>query len=356
MKIAFIIPSLAQKGPILVVKDIISQILNKVDVVDVYYFNDIVEVELDCPVFKIDFSTQIEFDKYDIIHSHMYRPDKYIWKNRRKIKGKVISTMHCDPRSDFRYTYNILVSLIFRWIWLLYISKHDRVVVLTKYILETYFKQYISINKLSYIYNGISEPESSDIIDENDKILITKIKKENYKIIGTNALLTKRKGLHFIVSALPFLSDYAFIVIGNGKEKKNLQRLAKKLNVDDRCYFLGFKKNATAYLAYYDVYAMPSISEGFSLALVEATMKKRSCVCSDIKIFRETFTQDEVTFFSLGNRQSLIAAIKEAYEKKNSKGENAYKRSTSNYTSKIMGDNYFQLYKTIGGGGGGGYI
>jgi glycosyltransferase involved in cell wall biosynthesis len=346
VKIAFIIPSLAHKGPVLVVRDIIAQIYNRVDAIDVYYFDDIREVELNCPTYKIDFSTQIAFDKYDIIHSHMYRPDKYIWKNRRKIKGKTITTMHCDPRTDFRYTYNMFISLIFRWVWLKYISKHDKVVVLTRHMLDTYFRRYIPKNKLSCIYNGISYGELS-CIDENDRQVIDKIKTRNYKIIGSNAFLTKRKGLHFVISSLPYLSDYVFIVIGDGKEKRNLIKLAKKLKVDDRCYFLGYKKNAIAYLPYYDIYAMPSISEGFSLALIEAVMQKISCVCSDIELFREIFTQDEVTFFLLGNIQSLVSAISKAYKEKEVKSRNAYRRSLSNYTSKIMGDNYLKLYKTM---------
>jgi glycosyltransferase involved in cell wall biosynthesis len=230
----------------------------------------------------------------------------------------------------------------------MYISKHDKVIALTKYMLDTYLKKYIPPKRLSYIYNGITISELC-CIDESDRRTLSKIKAENYKIIGTNALLTKRKGLHYIISVLPFFPDYIFIIIGDGKEKNNLQKLAKKLGVYDRCFFWGYRKNARAYLTYYDVYAMPSISEGFSLALIEAAMQKRSCVCSDIEIFKEIFTQDEVAFFSLSNMQSLVTAITEAYENRNVKGENAYKRSVSNYTSKIMGDNYLHLYNTITG-------
>jgi glycosyltransferase involved in cell wall biosynthesis len=349
MKIAFILPSLANKGPILVVKDIVSHIYQKVEIIDIYYFDDIVEVNFDCPVIKIKFFTQIEFDKYDIIHSHGYRPDKYLWKNRRKIKGKTISTMHCDPRDDLRYTYNIFVSLLFRWIWLIYISRHDKVVILNKYFLKNYFEKYLSKERLLCIYNGISGYRVLADIDDNDKENIDKIKKKNFKIIGTNAVLTKRKGLHFIIKALPYLSDYAFIIVGDGKEKMSLQKLAKKLKVDDRCYFLGYKKNAITYLPYYDVYAMPSVSEGFSLALIEAARWKRSCVCSDIDVFKEIFSPNEVTFFSLGNTPSLVSSIIEAYTQKNGKGEKAYNRSILSYSDIIMGDNYFKLYVEMGG-------
>jgi len=143
MKIAFIVPSLARKGPVLVVRNIISQIINKADV-DVYYFDNIVELKFDCSTYKINMCDQIEFNKYNIIHSHGYRPDKFVWKNRKNIKGKTVTTIHSDIRIDLKYNYNIIISWIFRWIWLFYIKKQDKVVVLTKTIMHNYYNHYIA--------------------------------------------------------------------------------------------------------------------------------------------------------------------------------------------------------------------
>jgi glycosyltransferase involved in cell wall biosynthesis len=347
MKIAMILPSLANKAPILVARNIVREVYRRVEIIDVYYFDNIEEIEFECPTYQIDFSTDINFDRYDIIHSQMYRPDKYVWKKRRKIKGKIISTMHCDPRKDLCYTYNIFVSLIFRWLWLIYISRHDKIVILNNYLLNTYFRTFFGKDKLLCIYNGTSGYLELIDIDDGDRETIDKIKMGKYKIIGANAGLTKVKGLHFIIEALPYLSDYAFIIVGDGKEKSNLKKLAKKLKVDDRCHFLGYKKNAIDYLKYYDIYAMPSLSEGFSLALIEAALQKCSCVCSDISLFREIFTEEEVTFFSLKNKNSLVYAIREAYANRFEKGKKAYRRTKENYSVENMGGRYYNLYKTM---------
>jgi glycosyltransferase involved in cell wall biosynthesis len=346
MRIAFILPSLAQKGPILVVQGIVSYLKDKTSQIDVYYFDDIVEVEFDCPVHKISFSDKIIFDNYEIVHSNMLRPDLYVWKNRRHIKHK-ITTMHCDIRVDLRYQKGIVASFIFRWIWIFAVRKFDKVVVLTKSILNSYYKRYIKSNNLTYIYNGCREQKDIGIIEKSDEDLINHFKQQGYKIIGANALFTKRKGLHLIIQILKILPDYVFIIAGDGKEKENLQKLSKKLAVDDRCVFLGFKKNAVSFLPFYDVYAMPSYSEGFSMALTEATLMKCSCVCSDIDIFREIFTDEEVTFFKLGNQLSLKMAIEEAYKNRIEKGEKAFQRTIRNYTTEIMGKKYFDLYSSL---------
>jgi glycosyltransferase involved in cell wall biosynthesis len=346
MRIAFILPSLARRGPILVVSDIISQIHDKCEFVDVYYFDNVTEIALPCSAYRIDFSTKIDFDRYDIIHSHMFRPDAYVWKHHRLIKGKIITTMHCDIRVDLRYYYNFIISFIFRWVWLFFVRKFDKVVVLTSHIMNGYYKKYIQEDKLLYIYNGRPLHIAGEI-DKNDKKLINDLKKKNYKIIGANAILIKRKRLHLVITALSTLFDYVFLILGEGKEQKNLLKLAIKLGVFDRCHFLGFKNNPESYLPFYDVYAMPSVGEGFGLALIEAALMKRSCVCSDTPEFHELFSENEVSFFSPKDKQSLCNAIKNAYVKRLEKGENAYRRAIGCYSDKIMSGNYYNLYETV---------
>jgi len=348
MKIAVILPSLRNAGPCRVAYDIISALYHKnslIELIDVYYFDSIVELDFPCKTYQIKFSDKIDFDKYDIIHSHMYRPDKYIFMNRKAIRAKTVTTIHNDIGKNLLYDYGIVVSIVFRWVWLLFIRNHDKIVFLSEYMRRLY-RSYISEKKLLYIYNGreLHKVEDVNIIHRE---IIQDLKNRRFKIIGANALLTKIKGLHLIISVLPELKDYIFIIIGEGKWKAKLMRQARKLGVIDRCLFFGYKMNAIAYLPFYDVYAMPSISEGFPLALIEAAFTKKSCVCSDIPLFREIFSDDEVTFFELGNRNSLKAAIEEAYEKRTEKGAMASLRAKREYTAPVMASRYLELYKSL---------
>ena len=78
--------------------------------------------------------------------------------------------------------------------------------------------------------------------------------------------------------------------------KISLLDLADRLGVRDRVCIAGYKKNAYQYLPYYDIYVMSSRSEGFPLSLLEAMIYKRNIVCSDIPIFKEILSENEVTF------------------------------------------------------------
>ncbi len=92
---------------------------------------------------------------------------------------------------------------------------------------------------------------------------------------------------------------------------------------------------------------MPSYSEGFGLAMVEAALAKRAIVCSDIPSFHEIFGNDEACFFTLKDIKSLRKAIINAYENRNIMGEMAYRRVYNHFTTQRMAENHLIYYKEL---------
>src|SRR6185436_2262196 len=107
MKIAYILTKLANQGPVIVAKDIIENIKENVDLIDVYYFDDVSEVDFDCNIYRIGLFDKIDFSKYDIVHSHMLRPDFYVWFHRKKSNNKTIfiSTLHQNIYDNLKGNY-----------------------------------------------------------------------------------------------------------------------------------------------------------------------------------------------------------------------------------------------------------
>ena len=113
MRIAYILPSLACTGPIIVAANLINQLKTRAEKIDLYYFKDKCEIDFDCDTFRIDPLTHIPFDSYDIIHAHMLQPDRFIWKHRKKITPKTFSTFHKLIPYSFRTYRNIFPSTFF---------------------------------------------------------------------------------------------------------------------------------------------------------------------------------------------------------------------------------------------------
>lgn len=345
MKIAFILPKLANQGPIIVAKDIIDYLVANNVLVDIYYFDNVTELDINCNSKKqINFFDIIDFEIYDVVHSHMFRPDIYVWYHRKKHNSKTIfiSTLHQNIFDNLKGNYNSFVAYIFEKIWIRILGKQDIVVTLTD-SMQLVYKSKLA-TQLKTIYNGRNlKIIDNGIIDENDSITINRLK-QSYKIIGSHCLLTKRKGIHQIVHALVELKDYALIVVGNGKELQNLIDLANKLGVIDRCFFCGYKSNATSYLKYFDIYIMSSYSEGFPLGLLEAGMSKIPIVCSDLSIFRELFLENQVVYYELDNICSLTQSIMYCYKNKINYSNSIFDVIEQKYSNLKMVKNYYDLY------------
>lgn len=66
------------------------------------------------------------------------------------------------------------------------------------------------------------------------------------------------------------IEEVILIIIGEGRERKHLYTLRKKINLEDKVFLLGPKKNPYKYLSQSDLFVLSSKHEGFPNALLEA--------------------------------------------------------------------------------------
>lgn len=344
MKIAFILPSLANKGPGIVVQSIVKYLTQHNIYCEVFYFTKIVELDFNCPVKKINIYDFSAIRDFDIIHSHGIRPDLYSFLNFNK--SKKITTLHNYISKDLETSlgYSKLKSKLIEFIWNLFLLRMDKIIVLSKDA-QKYYQNILFNKNITYIYNGISYNDTNSHIEEEEKL--AKLKENGFEILGTNAMLTYRKGLHQVIKVLPYFHNIVFVIIGDGSEKKKLENLAKKLKVYDRCLFLGYKQDAKKYLKVYDYFVISSYTEGLPLALIEAALASKPIIASSISIHKEVFDSYEVSFFELDDANSLIKAIKYAKNNKSILSKNVYNRYNKNYTQEHMGSKYANLYRNI---------
>lgn len=343
MNIAIILPSLKNKAPIQIAKDIAHQLLIKGCTVDVYYFDNIKEVEFNCNTQRIELMEEIDFAKYDVVHSHMLRSDFYVWLHRKKISAICVSTLHNEIDKVLKNDYNLLISKIFTKLWVLFLKSHDEVICLSKFA-QNQLSAKFNFKKVNYIYNGRYVKE--EMLALSDRSILIE-KKKKYKLLGVIANVSRIKGIGQIIESLRYLEDYCLIVVGDGPERKALEDDIERLKIKDRCVFFGHRENAHFFLKYIDIYMMTSYSEGFPLVLLEAAQYKKPTVCSNIPLFREIFPEGEVVFFDLDDRSSLISAIKRADLKKEDLSEMINNRYKKSYSLNIMGTNYFERFKDL---------
>ncbi|MFI3322208.1 MAG: glycosyltransferase family 4 protein [Rikenellaceae bacterium] len=350
MKIAYIIPSLSATGPVIVVRNLVDVMTRDGHYCKVYYFDkkdeNLVEFINNTSVEMIpERGDKIDFTPFDTVHSHGYRPDRYVARYR-EYSGKVlyVSTIHNYIFEDLKYQYNSLVSAIFGRKWLKFLQRMDKVVALSNDALH-YYQKWIDNQKLYYCYN-------TRIIDTTEKLdekLVKEVMEfkngssgvDNHHLIGINALLTPRKGVDIVIKALPMLPDFKLFVVGDGKQRRKLEKLARKLGVDSRCKFTGYRANSHLYLPYYDIFALPSRSEGFPLTLLEAAIYGKVCVASDLPVIEECF-ESTLEIFPLSQPRKIVNSIMLAANN-GSFGKAINRKFITSYNE----EKFFEAYKKV---------
>jgi glycosyltransferase involved in cell wall biosynthesis len=346
MKILLVIPSLAQKGPVIVARDIASGLVDMGHEVETWYLDDEGAMAFPCPSYKFNWSLIKRLNEFDVVHSHTLRPDALVWLMGLipGMKFRRVCTIHNYVERDLSFEYGRVVSWVFSRVWRLFWTRRHACVVLTRDALSYYRKTQPNMS-LQVVYNG--RPHHSVLpIAPEDQLVVDGLRKR-YQVLGASALVTERKGFDQIVRALPHLPDCAFVLVGDGPAVLELKELAEKLEVAERFVTLGFRGNARDFLPNFDIYVMPSHSEGMPLAMLEAASAAKPIVCSDIPVFREIFGNGEVDFFELNDTEALVQAIRRAALHADERAKNANARFERDYSVSAMTRRYLEVYRLI---------
>ena len=96
-----------------------------------------------------------------------------------------------------------------------------------------------------------------------------------------------------------------------------------------------------------DAFVMPSYSEGFPLAMLEAASMGKAIVCSDIPVFDEVFSDTEVSRFKNDDADSLKMAVERAILEKGILGENAKARFDKDYSAENFYNRHIEIYNDM---------
>jgi glycosyltransferase involved in cell wall biosynthesis len=345
MRIAIIVPSLRKLAPVQVAISIGIQLAQRGHEVYVYHFGVAEEwpgaEEINFE--KISFWSSFPWHQYHIIHSHGFLPDAFVsFRKPARANAKTISTIHNYVFPELRMLYGWLSSAVVGTAWLLAWFGLDHIVVLTDDALK-YYRSYFKNKKLTRIYNGINVVPDEAAILPGHKELIEEMRSQFNYSIGVCSALIKRKRIDILIRHLSRVQTGCLFILGEGAERENLESLVTHLSLNHRVQFFGHVPQAYQYHPWFDVFAHPSASEGFSLSLVEAALFKKKIVCSDIPSFKEAFDEKEVTFFDSNNEVTLDKAIEQAL-KDDYKAENAFQKARREYTEEKMADQYEELF------------
>jgi len=83
------------------------------------------------------------------------------------------------------------------------------------------------------------------------------------------------------------------VLVGRGEQRNYLEAVADRLDIADAVLFAGFQEDVVAWVSSMDVFVLPSLWEGFGLAILEAMALARPVVATRVGPIPEVVVDQE---------------------------------------------------------------
>jgi glycosyltransferase involved in cell wall biosynthesis len=170
-------------------------------------------------------------------------------------------------------------------------------------------------------------------------------------IVLTSARLDDQKGHPVLFRAAAEVPGAVFALAGDGPLRAELEAEAAALGVGDRIAFLGRRTDIPELLAACDVFALPSLFEGTSLAVLEAMAAGRAVVSSAIGGTDELVEDGRTGLLvAPGDAGALAGALKRLLADpalRATMGARARERAHSEFTRQEMAKRVERVYAEV---------
>ncbi len=198
-------------------------------------------------------------------------------------KTKIFITTHHVNSIIYKHNITIKKYIIFLLIKHLY-KKADKIIAVSDGVskdLKFLLKYPVDI---TVINNPVDLETVRDLGEK--RIEHGWFEKKKYPVILSIGRLVKEKDFSNLINAFSILRKILkvkLIILGNGEEKTNLNKLIKRLNLENDIEIINFNINPYKYLKNASVFVCSSITEGFSLVIVESLALGVSVVSTKCK-------------------------------------------------------------------------
>ncbi|MEK6922501.1 MAG: glycosyltransferase family 4 protein [Nanoarchaeota archaeon] len=187
------------------------------------------------------------------------------------------------------------------------------------------------------------------------KDLVDKYGLENKKVILFVGRLDNYKGVKYLIDAIKNIENIKLLLVGDGLERKNLEKQVKNLKVADKVIFVG-KKDQDELPYYYnlaDIFILPSVTrqEAFGKVTIEAMASGVPAIVSELLGVKEVIDNGKAgLLIEVGNSNDIEKKLKLLLEdEKLRKGliKKGLERVKENYTWDIIAERTIESFKKI---------
>lgn len=231
------------------------------------------------PIVLIKLINLFKKNNYDIVHTHITKTG-ILGRLAARIVGVpiIICGLHGSAFQAFD-------SKLLNWA-LIFFEKltgrfTDAYISVSELLSEKYKEEKIGIQaKYFTVHSGMELDKFFNVrekVDRKRKLAELGINLEpEYFIMGNVGRLEKVKGHKFVIEAFKKVQEeredsfLKLMIIGEGEEKENLIKYVRKLGLEGKIIFTGYRKDIEELMAIMDIFVLSSLREGLPRVLVQA--------------------------------------------------------------------------------------
>lgn len=282
-------------------------------------------------------------EQVDLIHAHEF--DAIVQGTCAAAMAGVplVATVH--GKNYFWEKYRR--RLAYRWV-----SRRTTMIAVSQNLKEFIVEKVgISPDRLRVIYNGVDalpQCEESDIVACLKELGLP----QTDRVVGVVGNLYPVKGHQYLIDAIPSIlsacPNTSFVFAGRGELEAELKDQVHRLGLDDQVHFLGLRQDIHRILALLDLFVLPSLSEGLSMAILEAMIAGKPVVATRVGGNPELVLDGETGFLvpprnseALASRVTTLLVNREQALQF---AQRAKRRAESQFSLETMVKTYQALY------------
>lgn len=293
----------------------------------------------------------MEYEQLDLIHVHYAIPhaiSAYLSKKilqRQNKDIKIITTLHGTDITLVGLEPSYLPLVKFG------IEESDGVTAVSRFLKEKTITNYNVEKEIKVIYNFID----TDLYQQTSQCCLkNKLAPEGEKILIHTSNFRPVKRVSDTIRILKQVKEKIpskLVLIGDGPDRSECERLVREFNLVEDVVFLGKQDRLEEILPIADVFLIPSQSESFGLAALEAMGCGVPVVSSSVGGLPELVNHNETGYvaeFGDVNRMAKYTVELLTKEKKYQKfSVNSRKRAVELFDKNIIIPQYLDFYKEI---------
>jgi glycosyltransferase involved in cell wall biosynthesis len=179
---------------------------------------------------------------------------------------------------------------------------------------------------------------------------------DRWPVIGTVCRLVEpKKGLRFLLEAVALLGRNSggpvcqVLIVGEGPAEESLRALSERLGIASQVVFAGMRRDIPQLLSLMDVFVLPSLYEGFGIAILEAMAAGKPVVATTVGGIPEFVIPGRSGLLvPPGDPIALAGAIKQLLdqpEKAKSMGRQGQEHVSNHYSIESVVRQHEHLYE-----------